>query len=175
MSSKECDENLFKKLEKMFGFNKKNDQIFVPKELAQQIVCDIELAPKKRGRKPKPKIVEPQIKETKSVNLFDLTDISDIDPLVKVKIVREHEKDFGSRMFNLFDIAKQCGIKTLTTDQLTAAYYKVYSSNNKDGIKTRVQIANKLYYMDFAKCKNVRNAHVVKVKNTNCTYTMSDY
>lgn len=175
MNNKQSDENLFKKLEKVFGFNKKNDQIFVPKELAQQIVCDEKLAPKKRGRKPKPKIVETKVNETKSVNLFDLTDISDVDPAVNVKIVREDEKDFASRMFNLFDIAKRNGMKTLTIDQLTAAYYKLYSSNKKDELKTRTQIANKLYYMDFAKSKNVRNAHVIKVKNTNCTYTMSDY
>ena len=37
MKVKESDKNLFKKLEKMFGFNKNSDQLFVPKELAEKL------------------------------------------------------------------------------------------------------------------------------------------
>lgn len=187
MNNKQTDENLFKKLEKIFGFNKKNEQIFVPKELAQQLIYEDES--NKSGRKPIQTIVETpvvKVKSTKkitskpeikseSINLFDLSDISDVDPKINVKTVGEHEKDFASRIFNIFDIAKSHGIKSLSVDQITGAYYKVYSANNKDSIKTKAQITNKMYYMDFYRKKNARNAHVVKVADANCTYTISDY
>ena len=66
-------------------------------------------------------------------------------------------------------------MESLSIDQLTTAYYNVYSSNKKDTIKTRVQIASKMYYMDYSKQKNSRNANLVKVKSKNGTYTISDY
>lgn len=178
--NKRDEQSLFKKLEKIFGFSK-NEQIFIPKELAQEIVTETKTTIKteKRGRKPKvtdtPSISSINNTLTKT-NLFDLDDISDIDPKLKldIKVVKEDEKGFASRVFNLFDIARQNGIKQLNTDQLTCAYYKVYSANNKDVIRTKRQISNKLYYLDFSKKKNVHNAYVVKVKDTLCTYTMSD-
>ena len=172
MKSNTEKNNLFKTLEKMFKFNQKNQQIFVPKEVAQQLVYEEE--PKKRGRKPK--LTTPQVvKEKVKTNIFDLVDTSDIDPKVKLKVRAESESDFSSRVFNLFDIAKRNGITSLTIDQITCAYYRVYTLTKKDSLKTRNQIANKMYHMDFSKNKNVRNAHVVKVKGTSSTYTISDY
>ena len=176
MKVKESDKNLFKKLEKMFGFNKNSDQLFVPKELAEKIVSDVETKhTNKCVKKVKPKIVETNKTQEKSSSIFDLTNISDIDPRLNVKLTKESEEDFASRIFNLFDIAKQYKMESLSIDQLTTAYYNVYSSNKKDTIKTRVQIASKMYYMDYSKQKNSRNANLVKVKSKNGTYTISDY
>ena len=176
MKVKESDKNLFKKLEKMFGFNKNSDQLFVPKELAEKIVSDVETKhTNKCVKKVKPKIVETNKTQEKSANIFDLTNVSDIDPKLNVKGIKESEEDFASRIFNLFDIAKQYKIESLNIDQLTTAYYNVYSSNKKDAIKTRAQIANKMYYMDYSKQKNSRNANLVKLKSKNGTYKISDY
>ena len=185
MSNKQLDENLFKKLEKIFGFNKKNEQIFVPKELAKQLIPEVE-------EKTTPKLVQKSVETPAMVkkvekpviapvkqpkNIFDLTDISDIDPKVSIKVkpLCEPLNDFSSRIFNLFDIAKKNGIMALDFDQLTAAYYRVYTTNNKSDLKTRPQIYSKVHNMEYSKKKNIRNAYLVKVENNDSAYRLSDY
>lgn len=173
--STEKERGLFTKLEKIFGFSK-DEQIFIPKELAKALVADTNT--ETRGRKPKivdTPLVQLNTTTTENTDIFDLTDVSDIDSKVDLKLAREDEKGFASRVFHLFDIAKQNGITQLNLDQLTCAYYKVYSANNRDVLRTKRQIANKLYYLDFSKKRNARNAYVVKAKEGNSTYTMSDY
>lgn len=179
MENKDSNARLFKKLEKIFKFNKTNEdkQLFVPKELAEQIVCDIDLKPKPKVKKPTPVAKEIFAPTTTARNIFDFTDISDVDPIVEIQrpVKPENEKTFSSRIFQLFNIAREHKMDCLTINQITSAYYKVYTQNEKDGIRTKSQIAGEMYNLDYRKVKNAQNAHLVKIGGKASTYKMSNY
>lgn len=108
-------------------------------------------------------------------NLFDMTNISDVDIKIRAGLKREVEDDFTSKIFNLFDLAEMFNMKSLTIDQVTAAYYKVYTSFGRDGQKTKHQIANKIYYLETNKIKSAKNKCIVRVKGAVGTFTLLEY
>lgn len=170
------NEHLFEKLKNKFGIKKSDEQIFVPKKLAQQIIQEARLDPTEKKKPAKVKDVVTS--NIKSKNIFDLDDVSDIDPEVTQGIIQckpEHERSVSSRIFQLFNIAKEVNMDTLTIDQITSAYYKVYTANGKDILRTKKQIATKIYNMDYYGSKNQQSAHLVKIANKDSTYTMSNF
>lgn len=184
MKSNQSDKNLFYKLEKMFSFNKKDKTIFVPKELADQIVNDfeskeepkVEISVSRRGR-PRKVVETKEIKlvtPTEKKNIFDLTDISDIDPSLRL-IEKDYSKfTYDEKIFELFDIAKSCGMDRLNFNQLAAGYYNVFCKNNKKETPlTRQQIADKIYMIQYRKKTNSKNEKITKVNGFSCTYQTS--
>lgn len=108
-------------------------------------------------------------------NLFDMTNISDVDIKIRAGLKREVEDDFTSKVFNLFDLAEMFKMKSLTIDQVTTAYYKVYTCFGRDGQKTKHQIANKIYYLESNKIRSAKHKCIVRVKGTSSTFTLLEY
>lgn len=108
-------------------------------------------------------------------NLFDMTNLSDVDVKIRAGLKRESEDDFTSKIFNLFDLAEMFNMKSLTIDQLTTAYYKVYTSFGRDSQKTKHQIANKIYYLVSTKTKSAKNKCIVRVNGASGTFTLLEY
>lgn len=184
------EDNIFKKLEKIFSFNKTNKTIFVPEELADEIVPDCESTVVVKDETPvvtlceQPKISRPRGRPKKQVSLvekkettdiFDLRDLSDLDPKLNIKLRNEIVQDFASRIFSVFDVAKKCGLSELNLSQITSAYYHMYSADGVNPLKTRSQIANKVYNMDFDRIMNSDKARIVKVKGVDSTYKLSNW
>lgn len=185
METKQKDANLFYKLEKMFSFNKNDKTIFVPKELADEIVNDFEdkkesksdTIVRRRGR-PKKMVTSKEIKLDMSNNdekksIFDLTDISDVDPSLGL-FKKDYSKfTYEDKIFELFDIAKSCGMDYLNFNELTTGYYNVFCKDSKEKPLTRQQICDKIYTLQHRKKTNSRNEKIVKVKGFVCTYKTS--
>lgn len=188
---KSIDDTIFKKLEKIFSFNKNDKTIFVPKELADEIVANseqetsiVEPKPILEETKKVTKPIDVTTKQIKIVSkpkknvvygIFDLADLSDIDPKVRVNIKPYDSGDLGDRIFNIFSIAKNNGFSQLTLDQITSAYYNLYSLKPDSELKTKSQIANKIYNMDYAKKWNLRQERIVKIKGADATYKLSSW
>lgn len=171
----DTNEHFFKKLKNKFGLTKSDEEIFVPKKVAQRIIEEACLDP--NSKKKSIKIKETVNPFTTSKNIFDLSDISDIDPVTDITHARrqEDEQSVSSRIFQLFNIAREVGMDCLNIDQITSAYYKVYTANKKDRMRDKYQIAAKIYNMDSYKVKNRQNGHLVKIANKASTYTVSNF
>lgn len=86
---------------------------------------------------------EDKIKKVKK--LFDIQDISDIEN--KVKIGKGKQDIFGQQLMELFILARDSGIETLTVNQVTVAYYRHFVEKYHAKEKTNIQIMNKLFAM----------------------------
>lgn len=52
---------------------------------------------------------------------------------------------FREKICRLFDVAKEYGINELNVNQVTVAYYRIYTAKDKKDIKTLQQIRTKMY------------------------------
>lgn len=85
---------------------------------------------------------------------------------------------FTNKIRELFSIAKEQNIKDLSPDQITVAYYRKYTKENKKDIKTSEQIRAKLLNILASEkeyLKNHPDSQIKRLKRVNYekeTYTI---
>lgn len=81
---------------------------------------------------------------TYDISIFDY---KDLPSAIKSKLQLEvGESDiFRGKIYNIFDMAKDCNIDKLDVNQIAVAYYRAYTTKNPKDIKTVSQLKAKLY------------------------------
>lgn len=93
-------------------------------------------------------------------NIFDLSNIDDLPENMQTDV---NSGSFENRILCLFRIAK----RKLNVDEVTVAYYRKFRK-----IKTRKQMATKLYNMTRAKSPKIKKSFKEKrgLQNTNLMF-----
>lgn len=76
----------------------------------------------------------------------DIFDYKDLSQSIKRKLQLESLKEdpFRDKIFNLFSIAKSQNLDKLSENQIAVGYFRTYTSQNPDDLKTLLQIKAKL-------------------------------
>lgn len=102
------------------------------------------------------------ITKEENMDLFDLTDLTEIPDTLKQDLVKD---EFAERLMMLLNKAE----RPLNFDELTVGYYRLFCKDSNEELKTKKQIMTKIYNMSRG-----RNSRIEAVPHKKGLYRLKE-